>query len=184
AGTGSRRPRPDPPGPTAIRRRGEDHAGAVLDDERGDGGIAEPGDVVDHARTGLERGARGRRARGVRGDRDRELAGEQLDRPGEAVTLVRLVDLRVEVGRGRAGADVDQRRAGLHHPERRVEEVVVTGVDGPRVEGLGAQVHDAYGDDGQTVADGDASKSGSTRGQIGPSDATPGPRLPGRAGCG
>src|SRR5439155_4143042 len=123
-GNGSRRPRPAPPGATEIRRGHEDDARVVLDDERGDGGVAEAGDVVDHARAGLERGTGGRRARGVRGDRHGDLAGEQLDRPGEAVAFFRLADLGVEVGRGRAGADVDQRRTGLHHRERRAEEVL------------------------------------------------------------
>src|SRR2546422_615395 len=179
---GSRRPRPGPPRPPAIRRGHQDDARVVLRDERGDGGVAEAGDVVDHARARLERRAGGRRARGVRGDRDRELAREQLDRPDEAVGPFRPGERPGGGGGGRGGADVDQRRARLHHPERGAEEVVVTGVDRPRVEGFGTQVHDAHGDDGQAIADADASESGSTRGQIGPSDATPGPQLPGRAG--
>src|SRR2546422_8739577 len=84
----------------AIRRGHQDDARVVLRDERGDGGVAEAGDVVDHARARLERRAGGRRARGVRGDRDRELAREQLDRPDEAGALL---PLRARRGGGGGG---------------------------------------------------------------------------------
>ena len=112
-------------------------------DESRDGGITQRGDVVDHARTGFERGADRLGPRGVRGDRHGELGGKELDGGHEARSFLGLRDLGRQVRRRRARPHVDQGGAGIDHGLRRGEHIVQA-ADGTGMEGLRAHVDHAH----------------------------------------
>src|SRR5439155_5583313 len=119
---------------------------------------------VHDTRARLERGARDRRTARIDRDRRRELRGERAHRAHEPLGLLGFADRGLEIGRARPGADIDERGALLHHPERGRHHSVDAAIDGAGVKGFGTDVDDAHDRDRRSVTERDT-------GEIGPGPA-------------